>query len=365
MKIVFLCGSLEPGKNGVGDYVNRLAGCLLHEGVKAYSIALNDHFIEGWQFDKFYHGNKIHQVLRFGKNLCIEEKINMGRDWIEDLEPDWISLQYVPYSFNKKGIPLLLNKELEKLGRGHNWHIMFHELWAGMGNNSSIKLRIYGFMQKFIIQDLLKSLKPRSIHTHATIYRKQLQVRGWEVCQLPLFGNIRFYENGKKPISDKRIKIAVFGCIQPEAKLIEFICWLRSQNLDSFCFHFLGNNGNELDSWLEILEESCIEYKLFGWLEEKELSIELSNCDLGITSTPYYLVEKSGSVAAMIEHKMNIICIGAVWIPKGLKIEKMQMPVPRLEQKLRYDEICSPISYHKKINIENVASKFLTDLQVN
>ncbi|MBT8319324.1 MAG: hypothetical protein KJP01_04265, partial [Gramella sp.] len=362
MKIVFLCGSLEPGKNGVGDYVNRLAGCLLNEGVYAYSIALNDPYIEGWQFDKFYHRHKIHQVLRFGKGMSIEKKIKIGRDWIQDIAPDWLSLQYVPYSFNKRGIPLRLNKKLEKLGKGHNWHIMFHELWAGMGNPNSVKLQIYGSIQKFIIRDLLKSLKPCSIHTHATLYRKQLQLRGWKVSQLPLFANIRFYECRQKSKSGIT-KVAVFGCIQPEAKLKEFICWLSSQKLGKVCFHFLGNNGKELNSWLQILEESSIPYKLFGWLEEKELSHELSRCDLGVTSTPYYLIEKSGTVAAMIEHKMNIICIGPVWIPRGLKIEKLDMSVPRFDENLCFKKMSSTNTDHKKVCIKNVASKFLTDLQ--
>ena len=33
MKIVFICGCLEPGKDGVGDYTRRLSAELIDHGV--------------------------------------------------------------------------------------------------------------------------------------------------------------------------------------------------------------------------------------------------------------------------------------------------------------------------------------------
>ena len=41
MKLIFICGSLEPGRDGVGDYTRRLAGELIRQGHQIAIIALN------------------------------------------------------------------------------------------------------------------------------------------------------------------------------------------------------------------------------------------------------------------------------------------------------------------------------------
>ena len=45
MKIVFICGSAQPGKDGVGDYVRLLALSLLKMGHQAAIVAYNDKFV--------------------------------------------------------------------------------------------------------------------------------------------------------------------------------------------------------------------------------------------------------------------------------------------------------------------------------
>ena len=45
MNIAFICGSLEPGKDGVGDYLQRLGLELLQQGHKVSLIAIHDHFV--------------------------------------------------------------------------------------------------------------------------------------------------------------------------------------------------------------------------------------------------------------------------------------------------------------------------------
>ena len=44
----------------------------------------------------------------------------------------------------------------------------------------------------------------------------------------------------------------------------------------------------------------------------------MSKCQFGVTSIPYYLTEKSGSVAAMIDHGLNILCIARTWEPSNV-----------------------------------------------
>ena len=42
MKLLFLCSSLEPGRDGVGDYTRRLAGECLRQGHEVRLLSLND-----------------------------------------------------------------------------------------------------------------------------------------------------------------------------------------------------------------------------------------------------------------------------------------------------------------------------------
>jgi Trk K+ transport system NAD-binding subunit len=46
MKIAFICGSLEPGRDGVGDYTRRLAGELVKQQHEVLVIAFNDRQIK-------------------------------------------------------------------------------------------------------------------------------------------------------------------------------------------------------------------------------------------------------------------------------------------------------------------------------
>ena len=362
MKILFLCGSLESGKDGVGDYVIRLLESVLDEGIDASAIALNDTFVEKWIYEDFFHGEKKYKVLRLDPKMTLAKRAGIAGDWIKEFDPDWLSLQYVLYSFHKKGFPFFLNKKLQNLGQGRNWHIMFHELWVGMETQSIMKLKIFGLVQKFIIRDLLKSLLPRKIHTHATVYQKQLQSRGWKVNQLPLFGNIRFYHKGDRNCSAKEIAIAVFGSIHPGAKLKEFISWLNNQNIRNYRLHFLGDNGKWLKKWIPILQQNRIEYKIFGWLPEEDMSQELYKCDLGITTTPYYLVEKSGCVAAMLEHRLEVICIGKEWIPQGVKPTKINIPVINFCRRLNIKDLDFSGTLKEKNKLGGTVHKFITDL---
>ncbi len=166
MKILFICGSLEPGKDGVGDYTRKLAAELQKQDIGVSVIAFNDRFVEENMVEHTQTDeNEVIQVTRFSPGASIKLK----REYIEQLIQksgfDWISLQYVPYGFNKKGVPFYLPKSLEQLSTKINWHIMFHETWIGMSVLSPFMHRVYGYFQQHIIAALIKKLKPKVITT--------------------------------------------------------------------------------------------------------------------------------------------------------------------------------------------------------
>ncbi len=64
-------------------------------------------------------------------------------------KPDVISLQYVPYAFDPRGLPFGLASRLRGVGNsGVRWHVMFHEICVGLGIGPSVKHRLIGALQQ-------------------------------------------------------------------------------------------------------------------------------------------------------------------------------------------------------------------------
>lgn len=59
--------------------------------------------------------------------------------------------------------------------------------------------------------------------------------------------------------------------------------------------------------------------KVLGEQSAECISKVLSSASHGITTTPPALLEKSGSVAAMLEHNLPVICVARSWQPKRIK----------------------------------------------
>src|SRR5690606_23289428 len=95
MKILFICGALEEGKDGVGDYTRRLAGELVRHGHQATIIAYNDRHISTIMDSVQQDGDTAVQVLRLPSVLKAKEKVKLSRDYAQQFQPDWISLQLV------------------------------------------------------------------------------------------------------------------------------------------------------------------------------------------------------------------------------------------------------------------------------
>ncbi|WAC39054.1 hypothetical protein [Pedobacter sp. SL55] len=187
-KILFICGSLGNGNDGVGDYTLTLAKQLDKMGHNISIIALNDKYLSQNNYIKENIADI--NILRIHHTLHISAKKSLIKSFLTLHNPRFISLQFVPFAFQNKGLPinlLFLLNSFEDL----KWHIMFHELWAGMEINDSYRLKILGYLQKKIIHYLIFKLQPFAIHTSNTLYIHQLKkVTKLYVSKLPLFGNI-------------------------------------------------------------------------------------------------------------------------------------------------------------------------------
>ena len=332
LNVVFICGSLEPGKDGVGDYTRRLACEIIRQGNLASIIALNDTYCKTKKKENQISDNINVSTLRLSSTTSIDKRIFQAKCWVNERNVDWLSLQYVPYSFSAKGIPLNLATQLRKIVLYQKWHIMFHELAVGIENEASIKHRLIGKAQLYIIKSLRKKLKPQVVHTQTQLYLKLLNDLNFKVTLLPLFSNIPIKnskpnDKGIKPKLRNEIVFVLFGGIHSNVPFenfaIEAVSFSRTNNI-TISLLTIGRNGNELKRWLDCAKNHELQIINMGEQSHSTISKIMSSSTIGITTTPLPLVEKSGSVAAMLAHKLPIICVSRDWNIKGSNILKIK-----------------------------------------
>ncbi|MEJ5961345.1 hypothetical protein [Pedobacter immunditicola] len=359
MKIAFICGSLEPGKDGVGDYLRRLSLELLQQGHHVSLIAINDSFVVEDSLEPQDMAGLTFSVIRLPRVGLGTLELYFLRTWLVKFNPDLISLHFVPFSFHAKGLSLNLAKKLRYMGEGRNWHIMFHELWLGMETQASLKYIIWGNLQRWLIKQLLTELKPQLITTHTPLYQWHLQNMGCEAAIFPLFSNIpvascfseetftkhNFFIDKRQPLSTeikaqrmaslaaeseryikedkglRTLEFVVFGTISRDAPFADFTREARDyaekHNLH-IILTFIGRCGQEMGNWVSIWSEAGMQYRALGEQPEKVVSATLQKASFGLCTTPFVLVEKSGSVAAMRAHALPVICITKPWTPMGM-----------------------------------------------
>ena len=322
MKIIFLCGCLEPGRDGVGDYVRRLALELINQGHDVSAVALNDGYVEIKDSGFQQLDGVSFAVLRLPKSLSYSRRFLELEEWSEIFSPDIISIQFVSYAFHTKGLPFAILYPLKKLSSKYRFHIMFHELWIGMEVSSSWKDILVGKLQMFIIQQLVRIVRPVSMHTQTSIYQVQLEKIGINALYLPLFGNIPVASvtdeksNGNASQKKNEISLVFFGGIHPGAPVTEFAEevaeYSRTKNI-KVKLTFLGRSGKEQENWLNIWSLHSLPAEVLGEQSAEKISSILSDSFLGLTTTPYALIEKSGSVVAMLEHGLPVLCVRGKW----------------------------------------------------
>ncbi len=336
MKILFLCGCFEPGRDGVGDYCRLLSGALLKLGHSIEVIAFNDNYLRKEVKVEIQRkeGADI-KVLRIGYKQTSSEKIRNAKIRVKNFNPDIISLQYVPYSFQKNGLPITLISDLKAIGMNYSWHIMFHELWVGVSKFSSLKHKFIGFFQRKIAQKIVKTLNPSLITTSNLMYQTILSEFKIQSKILPLFSNIPKSSLDlvyKKKILEKldikedhrkrNILAGTFGTIHREASLEERLLELeevansQSKKLVFINFGRIGHFGKVELVRLKSKFKNRIKFLTLGEISLKKISTLLQMLDYGISCTPFEYLPKSGVYAAMKFHGVKVISTNTVKLPE-------------------------------------------------
>lgn len=326
MKLLFICGSLEPGRDGVGDYTRRLSGELINQHKKVLIIAINDKYINSNKIETYQYSEQTKiPVVRIPSSWNFKDRYNLINIWINRFDPDRVSLQYVGFAYNQFGLPISLFIILNSLIKNRYFHIMFHELWCGMAINSSRKERILGAVQRIFIKILVKRLKPFCVFTSTTPYADFLNQLNIKSKIVPIFSNIPKHEKpSKKEINNliKELKlysliesqqrglvIGIFGSIynlNGLGKMLKYTAEAATNlNLKLYFISLGYNRGQNINSFLKATPHEA------NW-ETGTLSSALINhllkfVHLGLITTPVGGINKSGTASTWLEHGIPLI----------------------------------------------------------
>ncbi|MFN9645266.1 MAG: hypothetical protein ACK6BG_09180 [Cyanobacteriota bacterium] len=316
-RILFVCGAIHQQKSGVADYVLALAQELVRRGFEPSCVSLHEPLAddEGGFARKSLNGIP---VLCCSSSLSWDRRAALLQQEIQTFQPDWMSLQYVPYAFHSKGLPHPLIRCLSSPSIRARWHVFAHELWVDP--TAGLPDRILSKVQREILRLLLRRLKPSVVHTTNFWYRNQLRSIGQSADVLPLFSNI-----GLVPMSPSILgqvsqgcsvwRFLLFGSInkewRPETLLQAVKAAQLANDIDTCHFVSVGHLASYAVTLWDAMAESCSDpsfmFSRLGELSPEQVSQQMQLADFGIGVTPSHLIGKSASAAAMLSHGLPII----------------------------------------------------------
>jgi hypothetical protein len=328
VKIVFLCSSLAPGRDGVGDYTRQLAAACGGLGHVCLLVALHDRHLPP--------GSGVVErpnEVRLSANLAWPRRAKLLSNLFRDFDPHWLSWQLVPYGFHAKGIlPAGCFRLLESARAWRN-HVMLHELWLGLAENDPLQQRLVGSLQRSKLLAFLRRLRPASLHTTNPAYQLALARAGWPAELLPLFGNIpiaavqrdraraELVALTKLPADSNPWVAILFGTIHPQWRPEPTLEWIHAAATHAgrpivlLSLGHCGAHGAKLLTRLAHAQE-CVPIALGGVQPPETLSRLLQVADFGLATHPWALIEKSGSTATMLEHGLPVLVPRDEWRPR-------------------------------------------------
>ena len=329
MKIVFICSSLEPGRDGVGDYVRRLACEMIANDHRVIAIALHDSFLTDIKNEvQEFSGIKL-PVLRIPAKQSTAYRYGYLQTRLKFFKPNFISLQYVGFGFHKYGLPVAILLNLRKAIGNVKLHIMLHELWCGMAANAGYKEKALGLSQKVFLKLLIANLKPHAIFTSIEPYRLYLKQIGVTATVIPIFGNIPIADTGSEKDWQKLVESAnlspVIQCPNNWLILGFFGTTYNCEGLDTMIKFVneaaklaglklgilaIGNSrGQDVAELAKTLDNTI--YRETGPLSAGILNRVLQLINIGVVTSPVDGINKSGSAIAWMERGIPVIISAA------------------------------------------------------
>ncbi|SDT05506.1 Glycosyltransferase involved in cell wall bisynthesis [Mucilaginibacter mallensis] len=325
MKITFICASLEPGRDGVGDYVRRLACEIIKQGHKAEAVALNDPYVALIKKDIQWLHTVGLSVFRLSSSLSMADRYKYLHNRLETFDPDMVSLQYVGFGFNKYGLPIDILLKLRKTLNKRRLHLMLHELWCGMAITAGQKEKILGETQKFFLKTMIKGLKPEAIFTSIEPYQSFLQNIGIKAIVVPIFGNVpaneECNENDWQHLVDETglsslvtnpqawLTLGFFGTTyscQGLDELLELAALAAKSGGLKLGVIFIGNNRDQ--HTLDLIKTMPnTTFWQTGALSTGKINRCMQLINIGVVTSPVDGINKSGSALAWMERGIPVL----------------------------------------------------------
>jgi hypothetical protein len=322
MRVAFICGSLAPGRDGVGDYCRRLGSEMRKLGHDILLISLNDRWCQGEGKD----AEESMPLLRCASATPLKQRVEVVGQALQRFRPDWVSLQFVCFGYHPKGLPWRWNAVFADLGRlASHRHLMLHELWIGP---PPLRRWLLGLGQKWLIRDLGRRFRPDLVTTSMNSYQYRLSRIGITARVLPLFGNIPLAPRNDDYIAallraagSRRVQAprtaflngVFFGTVHPDFDALALIAWLselRNRAGKPILLSLVGRTGAASKRLAEQVVSSApdaIEAIPLGEQSEEIISQALQYADFGINTCSPELLGKSGTHAAMREHGLPVV----------------------------------------------------------
>ncbi|MBC7365270.1 MAG: hypothetical protein H7343_00440 [Undibacterium sp.] len=330
MNILFFCGSLELGRDGVGDYTRRLAGECAARGHACLVLALHDCHVPR-------PSDLTVDNVRFVRLPAADpwpERIACALQHLQRFAPAAVSWQFVAYGLHPRGfLPAALLRSAPDL-RGPRCHVMLHELWIGLELGSGWRARAIGWLQRRGVVCLLDQLDPDCVHTSNPTYQRALGREGCAAGVLGLFGNVpvesdfsvstdslaRRLPAPPTPDGAAPLVAVTFGTLHPQWSPTATAAWLRATALRlgrSPTLVAIGRGGAHAPAILNQFRQQGVAVVETGDLPGASVSHLLRAADFGIAPHPWALIGKSGAAAAMLEHGLPVLVPRDDWRLRG------------------------------------------------
>lgn len=305
--ICFICPGLEPGKDAVGDYTVELARRVAHTGYNVSIVALADRYV-----NVCCKGHRAAcRTLRLPNKSTWRLRWQHFADYVREVQPQWVSLQWVAFGYQDKGLPLGFGRRLRQIVGDIPVQLMCHEIWVCADGTGSLKNRLYSRLQREVHRRCFRALAPACVHTHALPYAQALKRIGQSAKILPLGSNVHrksdLVANSAQESSwiGEKLTFIVFGNTPPEWDAVRAVTTL-SQECQRIgrrgILYFAGKGGptgTALESLIALGKGLGLRVENLGFLEGDRVQAYLAQAQAGLATVPFALWQKSSAVAGM------------------------------------------------------------------
>lgn len=326
-RLCFICIGLEPGRDGVGDYMRELAAALPQPSASLL-IGLFDADVRSVTCTR--EGGS--DIVRIPAALSTSARYAAAAAAIDGWAPDWICLQFVTWFFGPKGVVLGQAGALKRLVGGRPLDIMFHEPWVRPPRPWRSWRRaaswLVGQAQRQSIRRLHRVLRPRLTHTSNAAYRALLAGIGIRARHLPIFGTMpaapKLAWSDLRAIAadagtfapdqarERYLVVAVFGAIRERwdaVPLLDRLIQHAARDERTLLLVQVGRNtplGNALlNDWA--LRCPALRLVSLGERPAAQIAGLLQQVDLGLGHQPAADMGRSTTTAAMLERGIRVV----------------------------------------------------------